>query len=188
RDAGVYGASEDRRRRVGVASRCLRRRRRFFSPCLRSCEPATWFAGRTGSHPGSEALTQTITRAKSRSVDGLSHRSAPSSVIECAYSVIPVVQDVHHSMHADEFENRADPSGYLKQLQVPALCVQFPEAREKGTESRTVDKAQPAQIQGNLGVRLQNRCDIPLEFRAITGVEFVDRQNYDGDIARSLDG
>src|SRR5436309_588785 len=67
---------------------------------------------------------------------------ALSSAIECAYSGIPGVQDVHHSMHADEFDNRADPSGHLKQLQVPALCVQFPEAREKRSESRTVNKAQ----------------------------------------------
>ena len=100
---------------------------------------------------------------------------ALSSAIECAYSGIPGVQDVHHSMHADEFDNRADPSGHLKQLQVPALCVQFPEAREKRSESRTVNKAQPAEIKRDLGVRLQNWCDIPLKFHAITGVEFVDR-------------
>ena len=62
RDAGVHRAPEGRRCGVGVASRCLRRRDRLFAPCLWCREPSTRFAGRTGSHPGSEALIQPATR------------------------------------------------------------------------------------------------------------------------------
>src|SRR6266478_951769 len=41
RDAGVHGAPESRRRGVGAASRCLRRRDGLFAPCLWCREPAT---------------------------------------------------------------------------------------------------------------------------------------------------
>ena len=59
---GVYVAAtpeftehaEGRRCGVGVASRCLRRRDHLFAPGLWRREPSARFAGRIGSHLGSE--------------------------------------------------------------------------------------------------------------------------------------
>ena len=49
-------APESRRCGVGVASRCLRRTSPLVAPRLWCREPSARFAGRTGSHLGSEAV------------------------------------------------------------------------------------------------------------------------------------
>jgi enamine deaminase RidA (YjgF/YER057c/UK114 family) len=67
---GVYVAATpeftEHPRVADAASELLRDvfggRDRLFAPCLLCCEPSTRFAGRAGSHLGSEELTQPTTR------------------------------------------------------------------------------------------------------------------------------
>ena len=90
-------------------------------------------------------------------------------------------------MHAHELDDRPDLFRHPAQLQVPALGVQRPEARQEGTQAGTVDETQPAQVEHDLGIRFQYGCQVALELRRVAGIEFLHRHNHDGHVADSLD-
>jgi hypothetical protein len=83
--------------------------------------------------------------------------------------------DLEDPMHAYQLEKRSDLFRQGTELQVTALGAQLPQAGEHGAQSRTVHKAQLAQVEYQFGVRLQYGCYVALELTAIARIQFIHR-------------
>src|SRR5262245_9408790 len=107
-----------------------------------------------------------------------SRRNAMKSSLKGGHGFLPSRVNLTNPIETNQLKRLAHPVGDVAQPQVAAQAGQRLEARQDGPAATAVDELDPAQVEHQAGVALQDRGNLPFEIVGVAGVHLV---QVDGD-------